>query len=139
MKRLIYCLALLVATWHASSALAGDFAVIVNKANAAAIDKDTILKIYTGEKKRWDDGTSISAVDLPEDDAVRAAFSTGVLGKTVANIKALWSQLIFSGTAAPPKVLPSDDDVKKYVSGNKAAIGYIKPSDADDSVKVVAK
>jgi len=139
MKRLISCLALVVATWSANTACAGDFAVIVNKANAAAVDKGTIQKIYTGDKKKWDDGTSISAVDLPEDDAARAAFSTAVLGKTVANIKALWSQLIFSGTAVPPKVLPSDDDVKKYVSGNKGAIGYIKPSDVDDSVKVVAK
>jgi ABC-type phosphate transport system substrate-binding protein len=103
MKRLIPSLALVAATWFANPALAGDFAVIVNKANATAVDKATIQKIYTGDTKKWADGTSVSAVDLPDDDAVRAAFSTGVLGKTVANVKALWSQLIFSGTAVPPE------------------------------------
>jgi hypothetical protein len=62
------CLALVVATWCANNAFAADFAVIVNKANAAAVDKGMIQKIYTGDQKRWADGTAISAVDLPEDD-----------------------------------------------------------------------
>jgi ABC-type phosphate transport system substrate-binding protein len=62
-----------------------------------------------------------------------------VLGKTVGNVKAIWAQLVFSGRALPPKQAASDDEVKKLVAGNKNAIGYIKASSVDDSVKAVIK
>ena len=123
----------------AKLALAGDFAVVVNKANASAVDKATLAKIYTGEMKSWGDGTPVVAVDLPDDSATRAAFSTDVVGKSVANLKAMWAQFVFSGKALPPKQAASDDDVKKLVSATKGAVGYIKPSAVDDSVKVALK
>ena len=41
------------------AARAGDFVVIVNKANSAAIDKTTVAKIYSGELKSWSDGTPV--------------------------------------------------------------------------------
>ncbi len=114
---------------------AGDFSVIVNKDNAAAVDKATVTKIFTGEMKHWPDGTAVTAIDLPEDNAVRVSFTSEVLGKTVSNIKAMWSQMIFSGKALPPTQAATDDDVKKLVSANKGAIGYVKAASVDASVK----
>jgi ABC-type phosphate transport system substrate-binding protein len=122
-----------------SAAHAGDYAVIVNKDNSAAVDKSLVAKIYTGDQKAWKDGSTIAPVDLPEDNAVRASFSNDVLGKTVGNVKAIWAQLVFSGRALPPKQVASDDEVKKLVAGNKNSIGYIKASSVDDSVKAVIK
>jgi ABC-type phosphate transport system substrate-binding protein len=139
MKRLVPFLIVSVGLWAAVPAVAGDFAVIVNKANTSAVDKDAIAKVYTGDKKIWDDGIPVMAVDLPADNTVRASFSGDVLGKTVATMKAFWAQLVFSGKALPPKVASSDEDVKRLVSANKGAIGYIKPSSVDDSVRVVLK
>ena len=130
---------LLVLAFVANAVHAGDFAVIVNKDNPATVDKDTVTKIYSGELKSWKDGSPVTAIDLPESNPVRADFSSEVLGKTVANVKALWAQMIFSGKALPPKQLASDDDVKKLVSANKGAIGYVKRSSVDDSVKAVLK
>jgi ABC-type phosphate transport system substrate-binding protein len=133
------CWVLLALCVTATHAWAGDFAVIVNKDNTAPVDKGTIVKIYSGELKSWKDGSAILAVDLPESNPVRASFATEVLGKTVANIKALWAQMIFSGQALPPKQASSDEEVKKLVSANKGGIGYIKASEVDDSVRVVLK
>lgn len=118
---------------------AGDYVVIVNKDNAAAVDKAFIAKIYTGDAKAWKDGSTIAPIDLPEDNPVRASFSTDVLGKSVGNVKAVWAQLVFSGRALPPKQASSDDEVKKLVAANKNAIGYVKASSLDDSVKAVIK
>lgn len=122
-----------------SAALAGDFAVIVNKGNGAAVDKAAVARIYTGEMKAWSDGTPVVAVDLPDDNGTRASFCTEVVGKTVANLRAMWAQIIFSGKAMPPKQAASDEDVKKLVSSTKGAVGYIKASSVDDSVKVAFK
>ena len=122
-----------------SAASAGDFAVIVNKANSATVDKAVVARIYTGEMKAWSDGTPVVAVDLPEDNGTRASFSTDIVGKTVANLRAMWAQIVFSGKAMPPKQAASDEDVKKLVSGTKGAVGYIKASSVDDAVKVALK
>lgn len=116
---------------------AADFAVIVNRSNSNSVDKAMIKKVYMGEMTSWPDGGAIAAVDLSEDSTVRESFSGSVLGKSVSNIKALWAQKVFSGKGVPPRTLESDDEVKKFVSGNKNAIGYIKSSNVDDSVKVV--
>jgi ABC-type phosphate transport system substrate-binding protein len=120
-----------------SFAYAEGVVVIVNKENSNSIDKNLIVKIYTGDSKNWPGGGGITPYDLPEDSPQRASFSSGVMGKSVSNMKALWAQNIFSGKAAPPKAVTSDDEVKKAVSSNKSAIGYINASSADGSVKVV--
>ena len=113
--------------------------VIVNKANDNAIDKALVAKIYTGESKVWANGGAINAYDLPEDNPERASFANDVVGKSPGSLKSLWTQNVFTGKAVPPKGAASDDDVKKAVSANKNAIGYVKASSVDDTVKVVVK
>jgi ABC-type phosphate transport system substrate-binding protein len=134
-----YALFLTAALLLGGASQAGDFVVIVNKANTAAVDKSTVAKIYTGELKSWSDGTPVMPFDLPEDNPQRASFCTDVVGKPVASLKALWAQMIFSGKALPPKAAPSDEEMKKSVAANKGAVGYIKPGSVDDSVKVAVK
>ena len=131
--------ALLLMSGLGTVAYAGDYVVIVNKDNQSAVDKAMVAKIYTGDLKAWKDGSTVAPIDLPEDNPVRASFSTEVLGKSVGNVKAVWAQLVFSGRALPPKQASSDDEVKKLVAGNKSAIGYVKASSVDDSVKAVIK
>jgi ABC-type phosphate transport system substrate-binding protein len=131
--------ALLLMSGLWTAAHAGDYVVIVNKDNPATLDKSFIAKIYTGDAKAWKDGSTIAPIDLPEDNPVRASFSTDVLGKSVGNVKAVWAQLVFSGRALPPKQASSDDEVKKLVAANKNAVGYVKASSLDDSVKAVLK
>jgi ABC-type phosphate transport system substrate-binding protein len=123
----------------ATAARAGDFAVIVNKDNASPVDKEMIARIYSGDLKSWTDGAPVMPIDLPESNPARVSFSTELLGKTVANLKALWAQMIFSGKALPPRQVATDDDVKKLVAGNKGAIGYITPTSVDNSIKVLLR
>ena len=122
-----------------AGAWAGDVVVIVNKANDNTIDKALVAKIYTGESKVWGNGGSVNAYDLTEDNPARASFANEIVGKAPGSLKSLWTQNVFTGKAVPPKALPSDDEVKKAVSANKNAIGYIKASSADETVKVVVK
>jgi len=116
-----------------------DVAVIVNKANSNAVDKAMIKRIFSGDTDIWPDGGAITPIDQPEDNPLRDSFYSSVLGKSSYNMKSIWAQKIFTGNGVPPKVAGSDDDVKKAVAGNKNAIGYIKSSSLDDSVKAVLK
>jgi hypothetical protein len=51
----------------------------------------------------------------------------------------MWAQQVFSGKGLPPKVIDGDAEVKKAVAAQGNAIGYIKPSSVDDSVKVLLR
>ena len=134
-----YFLALCAGAALSMPAWAADVVVIVNKANANTVDKALVVKIYTGEAKRWPDGGPIVSLDQGDDNPIRADFYSSVLGKSNSNMKALWAQHIFAGKGLPPKVVDPDAEVKKVVSTNKNAIGYIKATSVDDTVKVVVK
>ncbi len=121
------------------AAHAGDVVVVVNKANANAVDKDFIVKVYSGEVKTWPDGGTVQLIDQSESSPARVDFDTNILAKPVSKMKAIWAQLIFTGKALPPKVIDGDDAVIKAVGSNKDAIGYLAPGKADASVKVVLK
>jgi len=135
-NKFITTLSLLAATGLAQ---AGDVVVIVNKANDNSVDKALVAKIYTGESKVWAGGGAINAIDLTDDNPGRASFANDFVGKSPGSLKSLWTQNVFTGKAVPPKAMASDEDVKKAVAANKGAIGYIKASSADDTVKVVLK
>lgn len=120
-------------------AWAADVVVIVNKANGNPIDKALVVKIYTGEAKNWPEGGPVFPIDQGEDSSIRAEFNQSILNKSNGNMKALWAQNIFAGKGLPPKVVDPDAEVKKIVNTNKNAIGYIRSSSVDDSIKVVVK
>lgn len=58
-------------------------------------------------------------------------------GRNAAQIKATWAKLLFTGKGNPPKEVSGNAEVKKFVAGNPAAIGYIDKAAVDGSVKVV--
>ncbi len=116
---------------------AGDVMVIVNKGNTNPIDRELIIKIYTGAAAGWPDGSPVTAFDQENDNPVRADFYKQIVGKSRAAIRAIRAQNIFSGRGLPPKLANPDAEMKKLVSSDKNAIGYIHASSMDDSVKAV--
>ena len=111
--------------------------VIVNKNNTQVIDRATLVKIYTGATKYWADGSPIFALDQEENGEARNLFYADKIGKSPATIRTIWAQIIFSGRGLPPKVAKIDDKMKQIVATNKDAIGYVRSSAADDSVRVI--
>ena len=120
-----------------TGAYADDVVIIVNKDNPNQIDRDWVVRVYTGSMKGWPDGSPVFALDQPEDSSARQLFCTTVLGKSVANVRAIWSQNIFTGRGLPPKVTSIDAEMKQIVANNRHAIGYIRASLVDSSVRII--
>lgn len=76
-------------------------------------------------------------LDLAESALLRGQFYAKVVGKSLAQVKAGWSRLVFSGKATPPEEIANSAEVKKILANNANAIGYIEKSAVDASVKVV--
>ena len=114
----------------AAAAANADVVVIVSsKSTATTMTADDIANIYLGK----------STAMKPVDNAtpIRAQFYTAVAGKDEAQVKAIWSKLVFTGKATPPKELPSSAEVVKAVAADSNAIGYVDKTAVDGSVKVV--
>jgi hypothetical protein len=124
------CLSLALGLMLAGPALAGELVVVMGT-GAAPITKDQLADIYLGRS------SALKPLDLPESNALRDQFYKKVTDRDAAQVKALWSRIIFTGQGQPPKELPDAAAVKKAVAADPRMVGYIDKSDADASVKVV--
>jgi ABC-type phosphate transport system substrate-binding protein len=109
---------------------AQELVVIVNPA-APAINKEQVMDLYLGRGSGW------TPVDQVATSPIYVAFYKKVIGRDDAQIKAIWSKILFTGRGLPPKQLPDSAAIKKAVAANPNAVGYIEKSAVDASVKVV--
>ncbi|GLQ96376.1 phosphate ABC transporter substrate-binding protein [Dyella mobilis] len=121
----------------AMPAFAGIAVVVAAGSSAPSMSKDQVSELYLGKSSAFPGGGSAKLYDLPESNPVREQFYQKLSGKSASQVKAVWSRLIFSGKALPPKELGSDAEVKKAVASGGTSIGYIDSSAVDSSVKVV--
>jgi ABC-type phosphate transport system substrate-binding protein len=131
MKKILSALlasALVAAALPASA----EIVVIVNKDNPASrMFSEQASQFFLGKSAMF------TPVDQAEGSKIRADFYQKVADKDPAQVKAIWSKLVFTGKATPPKELKSNAEVKKAVADDPKAIGYIDKSAVDDSVKVI--
>jgi ABC-type phosphate transport system substrate-binding protein len=138
-RTFLACSVALVLAASLSEVWADEVVVVVNKDNPNPVDIAYIVKIYSGALRAWPDGSPVTALDQPEDAEIRSQFSQKVLNRSVANMRAVWSQNVFTGKGLPPRVVAPDAEVKRLISSNRNAVGYILASQVDASVKVVSR
>ena len=139
MKRFSFnCILAVCISFFSALSYAEGVAVIVNPAaGVSALTKDDVARIFMGKSKQFPNEKVATPIAQKPESAVRAVFEDKVLEKSAGQLKAYWSQLIFTGRAVPPEEYASDADVKKAVAGNPAIVGYIDPANVDKTVQVV--
>ncbi|MGN2247691.1 phosphate ABC transporter substrate-binding protein [Frateuria sp. GZRR35] len=120
-------------------AFAGLAVIVSAKSPAAALDKAAAASLYLGKTTALPGGGSAKLYDLPDSNPARERFYQAVAGKSASQVKAVWSRLVFSGRALPPRELANDAAVVKAVAADPAAVGYVDDSALDGSVKAVVK
>jgi ABC-type phosphate transport system substrate-binding protein len=121
--------ALIVALLAAGTIQAEDIVVIVNPA-AKPISKEQIADLYLGRS------AGLTPLDQTPGSAIYDQFYKKATGRDAAQVKAIWSRILFTGRGLPPKQLPDSEAVKKAVAANPNVVGYIEKSAVDASVKV---
>ncbi|QJD99190.1 hypothetical protein HH212_03355 [Massilia forsythiae] len=131
MKQLIN--ATLAATAFALAVPAMAEVVVVGNPKAAesSMSKDQVAQFFLGKS------SAMTPVDQPESAAIRSEFYKKVTDKDSAQVKSLWSKLVFTGKATMPKEVADSAAVKKAVAADPKAIGYIDKGAVDGSVKVL--
>jgi ABC-type phosphate transport system substrate-binding protein len=115
-------------------------AVIVNKANPASVLGASELRpIFQTSKTTWSSGGDAVPINLPEDNALRLAFDEAVLGLDAERVARYWKDRKIRGGARPPIRVSNSAAVLRAVAAKEGAVGYVKTSEVNPTVKVVAK
>ena len=133
MKKFAISLALAAVTMasFARSASAETVVIVSQKNPATRMFSEQASQFFLGKSALF------TPVDQAEGSPIRADFYRKVADKDAGQVKALWSKLVFTGKATPPKEYASNAEVKKAVAADPKAIGYIDKSAVDDTVKVI--
>ncbi|WP_228712279.1 phosphate ABC transporter substrate-binding protein [Marinobacter sp. NP-6] len=136
MKRL-HSLLLTFMLGFGAATVQADIAIIGNPAGPDSLTLEQVRDIYLNRSKSLPGGQRVVPYELPETSAVREAFHKKVTGRSGAQLKAFWSQQVFTGKGQPPQELGSESAVKASVASTPGGIGYIDADLVDDSVKVL--
>jgi ABC-type phosphate transport system substrate-binding protein len=123
------CCIVILLSLGLGQALAGELVVIVNSA-ATGINKEQVADLYLGRSSGW------TLIDQAANSPIYVEFYRKATGRDIAQVKAIWSKILFTGRGLPPKQMMDSAAVKKAVAGDPKAIGYIEKSAVDNSIKV---
>ena len=115
----------------ASASATAQVVVVGAKSAAANMTKEQVADAFMGKM------AGMEPVDQAEGNPIREDFYSKSIGKSASQVKSYWAKLSFTGKGTPPKEYPNSAEVKKVLSGNPNAIGYIEKSAVDPAVKVI--
>jgi len=123
-----------------ASADAEEIAIIVHKSNGApSMNRSQLSAIFRAKSTQFSGGGRADPVNLAPDNSVRQEFDLAVLGMRPDEVERYWlDNKIRSGTGSPRR-LSGADSVIRFVAGDEAGIGYVSASDANESVRVIAR
>ncbi len=101
------------------------------------LDEEQVRAIFLAQDPRLPDGEPVTIVTAQGDGAVKAKFYRDVLGKSPRQLKIHWAKIRFQGRRQPVEQVADEEGVKERVAKSTNAIGIIKSSSVDDSVKVL--
>lgn len=124
-------------TLMTSAAIADVVAVVSSKSGLTTLSKSQIADIFFGKLARLADGVQPVPIDQAEGSAARNEFYLKIADKSAVQMKTYWSKIIFTGRGQPPPMVRDSAEMKKRISENIAAIGYIESNMLDDTVRVL--
>lgn len=131
MKAVLLALALISAPTFA------DVVVIGHPSGPDSISANQVRDIYLNRSQQLPDGQRAVPFELQAGAGVRSEFHDKITGRNDAQLKAFWSQQVFTGRGQPPQELTNESAVKASVAATPGSIGYIDSAQVDDSVKVI--
>lgn len=120
----------------ASAYAHAEVVVIVHPSNANTISDEDIKSLFLGKRKAFPNGDEAVPLNLLVDSDARNQFNVNALGKSESQLKAYWSQLLFTGKGVPPRELAITDAISE-VASNVKAIAYVDAAQVNSSVKVI--
>jgi ABC-type phosphate transport system substrate-binding protein len=116
-----------------------NLAIILNRANTADnLSTAELRRIFLGTRGHWNSGRRITIVMMEPGQPERAAVLHQICQMSENEFSNHFLHGLFTGEVlVSPKILATPLGVRKFVFNVPGAIGYLRISDVDASVKVV--
>ena len=124
----------------ATLAAAGEprYWIVVHPDNPVeTLTRREISRLFLKQSTHWSDGTPAVPLDLDVKVEAREEFSKDIHGRAAEAIKKYWQRMVFSGRAAPPAEVATEEDMLAHVRGDPAAIGYVSDEITLRGVKIL--
>ncbi|HVO61608.1 MAG TPA: hypothetical protein VMT53_11770 [Terriglobales bacterium] len=128
------------ASVHVDQRSAGQsLAIVVNQSNPITdLSLGELRKIFLGERSHWPNGRRITLVMIESGRPERAAILRELYHMNEAELNRHFLHALFTGQVlVSPKTLNTPVGVCKFVFNVPGAIGFLRASDVDDSVRVI--
>jgi phosphate transport system substrate-binding protein len=114
-------------------------AIIVNRENPVEnISMAELRTVFLGERSHWPNGRRITLVMMEPGRPERDTLLRDVCRMSESDLRRRYLQGLLTGEVlVSPKTLARSEGVRKFVFNVPGAIGYLRPEDVDDSVKVI--
>ena len=114
-------------------------AVIVNKSNPVEnVTLEELRKFCTAERKFWSDNKRATVVLRDPGQAERATVLQIIYRMSESDFARYFLQAEFTGEVqSAPKHLSTGAGVRRFVFNVPGSIGFVRPDDADATVKIV--
>ena len=114
-------------------------AVIVNQSNPIDdLSLNELRTVFLGERSHWPNGRRITLVMMDPGLAERKAVLHDVCHMSETEFSRHFLQGLFTGEVfVSPKTLSTPVGVRKFVFNVPGAIGYLRASDVNNTVKVI--
>jgi ABC-type phosphate transport system substrate-binding protein len=126
-------------TPQSRSATDDSLGIVVNRSNPVEnLSSAELRKIFMGEQTHWSNGRRITVVMLEPGKQERQAVLAQIYRMDDKDFNKHFLQGMFTGEIrAAPKTLATSTEVLKFVFNVPGAIGYVRGTEADESVKIV--
>ena len=114
-------------------------AILVNRSNPVEnLSFAELRKVFLGEQNHWSDGRRITLVMLESGKPERQVVLNLIYRMEDKDFNAYFLHHVFTGDIhAAPTTLATPTEVLKFVSNVQGAIGYLRTTAVDESVKIV--
>jgi len=116
-----------------------NLAIVVNVSNPTKnLSMAELRKIFLGERSHWPNGRRITLVMIEPGHPERAAVLGLIYQMNEKDFDNHFLHGLFTGEVfVSPKTLATPVGVRKFIFNVPGAIGYLRTSDVDSSVKIV--
>jgi ABC-type phosphate transport system substrate-binding protein len=114
-------------------------AIVVNQSNTVNTMSSAELRdVFLGIRSHWPNGRRVTIVMRDLEDTERQAIVRDVCGMSEQQFKTHFVRGLYAGEIlASPKILSSVTGVRRFIFNVPGAIGYLRLSDVDSSVKTL--
>jgi hypothetical protein len=116
-----------------------NLAIIVNRSNTVEdLSMGELRKIFLGERSHWANGRRITLVMMEAGQPEQKAVLQQICRMTDTQYRNHILRRLFTGELlVSPKTLATPTGVRKFVFNVPGAIGYVRATDVDTTVRVV--